>query len=1162
MSSSSSSSSSSLPDFLEADAFDSRWVHQQQPKFMTVERAEKFISPVYWSKVNLYSRLYASAKLPLSELVVYSLDAHKQCSFGEAKARLSLPDARQAQVGQSFGPTWSTHWFRVEFRIDSQFLSARECEALEVHLLWDSNSEAMVYDVDGNQVQGLLGGNGDDQRRECIVYRDDVPALCLVNDDVTSQSQSAATATLTLYVEMCATEMFGAGEGGQIQPPSHDRQFELATAELALFDRRAFELLYDFDVMIGLAKHLPDESVRGRQALVAVNAMVNECVVADRSTWPRAAAIARRFFAERNGDAQTTVSCVGNSHLDLAWLWRYQETRRKSARTFASQLRLMLDPCYEQFYRFCMTQAQMFDWLRRDQPALFERVRAQCRAGRFVALGGTWVESDANIPCGESLCRQFLYGQRFYARYFGAPSSVFMLPDTFGYCVQAPQIMRLAGIRYFLTQKLSWSLFNKVPHSSFVWQGLDGSKVLAHFPPADTYVAKVSVDEVLRSATKNRSIERSPHSLMLAGFGDGGGGPTAMHLERAKRLANVEGVPRVSMCSPTEFFERLHRDMRQPLVWSGELYLELHRGTYTTHALVKQRNRRCEMLLADVELLRTLCAANGWLSYPAADIERIYKLLLLNQFHDCLPGTSIELAMQDVHAYFVETLDVGARMLRDAIAALASQRRDIGDDDDLIVVNTTGWQRAEVVQVDKVVDDDKKELGGNGNALALVTAEPCGITHAPRVTLLPNELSARVQVADGGNSFVLSNGIVTCTLDTLGRVTSLRSTNAGNGDVEAIRANSPANTFVMFEDVPLFWDAWDVEAWHLEKRCQLPRASSTAPRVIESNALRCCVEFHTELSAHSHIVQRISLSAHSPHVDFDTVVEWRETHKVLKIAWPLAVHADSARFDAPFGLVQRATHRNNSWDVAKFEVCGHQWVDISEHGFGVALLNDCKYGFAALGHVLTMSLLRSPKAPDANADMGTHHFRYAIYPHGDFSKANVVRAARCFNRPLRCTSPSSSPSSPSSASSSSTPTMNRWICVDRADQVILDTVKWAEPPMICDDGSDVDAVVDESAAPRAIILRLFEALGGRTCYAIDTHLHIESVQAVNILEQPIGDESNVELVSPHRIRARIEPFKVQTFKLFLSGSSQSLPSKRSRQVHDEEEAAKKSSRTG
>ncbi|MFP4321826.1 MAG: alpha-mannosidase [Anaerolineales bacterium] len=988
----------------------------QKHRDLTLGRFERF-------KDELRESLYSARQ---------ALDLHIYAAPGRISYTEALAGTYEAvELGTRLGPLWSTHWARLDITIPAAWAGAA------VHLRWDSSSEACIW-RDGHPLSGL-SGSGDYWHSP---YHDTYP----LTDNAHAGEQQ------TLYVEIAVNNPFG-------QPRDARDLGLLRTAEIAVFQPDRWALYWDFVVIADMARHLPEDSPRAGEALRVANAMINAYWGEDVTP---ARDLAAAFFAQHTGQAGHMVYAVGHAHIDTAWLWPLAETKRKCVRSFSTALRLM--DAYPS-YQFVCSQAQQLAWMKAEQPDLYARIRERVADGRFIPVGGAWVEPDCNIPSGESLIRQFLYGQRFYQQEFGQMHQIFWLPDTFGYPAALPQIMQGVGIRYFLTQKLSWNQFNKLPANTFYWQGLDGSRVLTHFPPADTYNGLGNVEEILGSMARFRDHERSQVSLYLYGFGDGGGGPSEDMLEQLNRMADVDGLPRLQQTGPDDFFETCEADAHDLTTWVGELYFEAHRGTYTTQAFVKWANRRAEGLLHDVEFLAALLPDD----YPRAELDRLWQLVLLNQFHDILPGSSIREVYEDARAHYDDILSSAAALRQ---AALDAHFSGEAANDTVTVINTLGQAREDVIEHD-------------GN-LILVNAPPFGYrTQTPRTE---PEHPVRLTQTDAG--FVLENRYLRAALAPNGHVLSLYDKQHAR---EALAA--PANRFALHDDRPIAWDAWDIDIYAHEKKQYL--SGATSAEVIESGPLRAAVRFEYSISQYSHLTQLVSLSATDDYLIFSSEAEWGEAHKLLRVEFPLAVHTPQAHYETQFGIVQRPTHMNTAWDMARFEVCGHRWAALTEYGYGVALLNDCKYGHSARGNVLGLSLLRGPQWPDATADQGAHTFRYALMPfNGRLEQA--VRAGQRFNIPLL-------------VHTGAVDVAERSFFRVEPEQVILDTVKRAE---------DDDA----------LILRFYEACGGHARVALQTSLPLESARYCDLLERA-GEFISIE---GDRLYFDMTPFQIVSVKLTLA----------------------------
>jgi alpha-mannosidase len=883
-------------------------------------------------------------------------------------------DYRPVELGERFGPAWSTYWFRVRATVPAGWQGSR------VELMWSSLTEAALW-RDGRIVQGLNGGGGGERPDALIAER-------------------AEPGPVELWVEMACNGMFGA----------RSSPAELERCELALVDEEAWRLYFDFETLRALEAATADAAWSGRLR----EELARFCDEGD-------SAILASLYEHRTASHAHELAAIGHAHIDTAWLWPLAETYRKCLRTFSTQVRYMDD--YPE-YRFACSQAQQYAWVKDRNPDLWERIRAKVDAGQFVPVGGSWVEPDCNLPSGESLVRQFLHGQRWFERELGRRHREFWSPDAFGYAGQLPQILRSVGITRFLTQKLSWNRFSKPEHHTFVWQGDDGSEVLAHFPPADNYNSDADVPELLKAEREYLDHEQSRTSLLVFGHGDGGGGPTRDMLETLRRARDLQGLPRTRQVTSEEFFDALESEPAQRPVVVGELYFEYHRGVYTTQAEVKRGNRRCEQALHDAEFL---AVARGG-EYPRAELDRLWKLLLLQQFHDILPGSSISPVYDDARRDLAE------------VEAEANALCGTGD----ALVNTTGFARRDLVEG------------------VLYASPPYGTA----VRVDPDD----TVTADG---LTLENGRLRATFDPVGTLLSLVDKDTGR---EAL--SSPGNLLELYDDDPVAFDAWDIDPYTLGTCRPAPPAGA---HTITASPLRAEIAFERPS-----ITQIVRLDAGSRRLEFHTVVDWHEAHTLLKVCFPLAVRARTATYETPFGFAERPTHRSTRRDEAQYEVPGHRFADLSEHGFGVALLNDCKYGYSCHGGELRLTLLRSPKSPDPEADMGRHEFGYAVMPHAHgWREAGVLGQAVLFNAPLRRTA-----------------AVDSFAAVDDPN-LVLDTIKRAEDS-------------------NAIVLRLYEPHGARGSARVRIAAPLTSARRANSLEEDgealeLDGDSIVVPYRPHEI---------------------------------------------
>lgn len=1021
--------------------------HPKSIRSITVDRCSNFTSGgANGNDVNLLSQLY-KARTNSEEyisLMVYSVPDLKRISFKEAIQQ----EFRPTRLGEWFGPSWSTHWFLVQIRIPEEFVGE------EVQLIWNADNEAMIWSMDGATLQGLTGGAGSDARHDYILT-----------------TRADGGEVIQLYIEMACNGMFGAGNSGLIGPPDPNRFFNLNEVDLAVPNKLAWELLHDFQIILGMAKDLPEDSLRGSQALHTANKIINAFIPGNDHSISECLKIAQQFLVSKNGDAQHQIYAIGHCHIDTAWLWPFDETIRKAARSWSSQINLM--DRYPD-YKFICSQAQQYEWIKERYLPLWDRIHEKVRNGQFLPTGGTWVEMDANMPSGESMSRQFLLGQRFFEKNFGRRCKVFWLPDSFGYSAQLPQLMKLADMNYFFTQKLSWNNVNKFPLTTFWWVGLDGSKTLTHMAPSETYNAQCTPEELVRSVKNHRDKVYSNSSLLVYGNGDGGGGPLSSMIERLRRMKDVDGLPKTRMALPTEFYENIEKTSEELPSWKGELYFELHRGIYTTHSLCKKLNRSCEVLLHDIELLATLCLMQfpDIFQYPAEEFEEFRKMLCLTQFHDVMSGSSIEMVYDDCLEMFTKIDLLGKRMRDEMLAKLLGSVDNTAMEEvkGLAVLNTMPWNRSEVIEVpleDGLPTMKQYSAFGRGG---YVIAQSAGATSITGYDVSEEVSYNSVHVeTDALNNTTMENQFIRATFDKTGHLIYLYDKEV---ERDLIKPNERGNVFKMYDDIPLFWDAWDVEIYHLEKFRVVEEGSV---QILEQGPLRCSLLIEKQLSETSQLKQIVVLSAVSRRIDFETEVEWNENRQFLKVEFAWDILADNVSYECQYGHIARPTHYNTSWDAAKFEVVAQKFADMSEYGYGVALLNDSKYGYSAHQNVIRLSLLRAPKAPDSNCDIGQHAFKYAIYPHQNhFLQSDVVREGYNFNSPLIT---NVVPLSKVDAVKFAMPKFH----IEGAPNVVLDTIKKAE------DSNDV-------------ILRLYECYGGHARAKLMSSRIVSKIVKCNILE--------------------------------------------------------------
>jgi len=809
------------------------------------------------------------------------------------------------------------------------------------------------------------------------------------------------------------------------------------------------------------------------------------------------------------------ITAAGHAHIDVAWLWPLSQTRRKVGRTFHNILRLM-----EQFPDFCFvqSQAQLYEYVRQDYPALFQSIIHQIEAGRWEVIGGMWVEADCNISGGEALARQFLLGNRFFREYFGdkASTRVLWLPDVFGFPYSLPQLASEAGLKYFFTIKMGWSQYNRLPYDSFLWQGLDGTRLLAHFSPTkesnaafvSTYNARATPYEAL--STWRNFLQKdwgqtghTPPLLMVYGHGDGGGGPTREMLENIRLMGDFPATPRVRSGMVGDFFERLESEMGDHLpVWNGELYLEYHRGTYTTQARNKRANRKSEFLLHDAEFLASMAGIlEKEFEYTHDLLQRAWQMLCLNQFHDILPGSSIGEVYQESLEQYDEVYQIGEQVRSDALSTIA---RFVGGD--LLVVNPTSFDRSDLAYWVGDLPPNVVLRRSDGTVVSYQPVEGGFLLDTgelPAYSVTPLSMDKEVydrdnhQTASGSMSVSdvhLENDFLRVEFNREGDIKRIHDKQANS---EVLPSGTLANQMQAFEDRPRTPDAWEIDVYYEDKMWLAEAADSI--RVVETGPLRIVVEIKRRV-LNSLVTQRISLAYNSARLDFDTHVDWRERHILLKSAFPVEVLSPYATYDIQWGSVQRPTHRNTSWDWAKFEVPAHKWVDLSEGGYGVSLLNDCKYGYDVHENVMRLSLLRGPTYPHPEADLGEQQFVYSLLPHEGSSLRPTITEAYALNDPLFVWRAKD-------AGDANHLLTGSLVSVDRTN-IVVETIKFAE------DG-------------RGLVVRLYENQAWRGEFTLTTGFKIDQAWRTNLLEQ---DQHELPFEQNY-LQGTIKPYQILTLRI-------------------------------
>jgi alpha-mannosidase len=878
------------------------------------------------------------------ERVQLSLEAAELPGEPIAPAEGPGLDYAPFELGSAWGPAWGTTWFRLRGTVPAGW------EGLEYEGVVDLGFDA---DTPGFQC-------------EALVYRPDVtPVKALNPRNQWIPIDAAPGGSVELYLEAASNPIllekhpFLPTQQGDVTTASRAPLYRLARAELAVRRPEVAALVEDLDLLLQLQEQQPAGPLRAVM-LESIDRALDVLLLDDiAGTAAAARAELAPVLAAHGGQVRHHLAAIGHSHIDTAWLWPQRETIRKVARTMSSMTTLLeLDP----EFRFGMSSAQQYAWLKEHRPEVYARVKAAVAEGRFEPLGGMWVESDTVMPSGEAMVRQFLEGQRFFEEEFGKRSRGVWLPDSFGYSPALPQLIRRAGFEWFFTQKISWNQVNTFPHHTFFWEGVDGSRVLTHFPPMDTYNAQLLGEELSRAERQFRDARRASGSIAPVGWGDGGGGTTREMLERVKRLGDLDGAPKVRWESPDEFFERTAAEVPDAPVWVGELYLELHRAVTTSQHHTKAGNRRSEHLLVEAEWWATAAWIRAGVEYPHEELQELWRIVLTHQFHDILPGTSIAWVHREAVATYAEVARRLQAIIEASLAALAGE--------------------------------GSLQLSANPTSFSSDGVAPGAIAGAL-------EYPSTSSVREAGGVTYLENDHVSFGFDAAGLL--VHAVDLSTGRDYAVPGR-PGNLFQLHQDFPNQWDAWDVDRFYRE----------TVTDLLVVSELRAWEEdgaAHLRLSrtfGDSSLSQTFTLRPSETAVRVRQRTEWNEREKFLKLAFPLAVWAKESVAETQFGFAGRPTHVNTSWENAKFETSMQRWVMVPDRDGAVALANDSSYGFdvtrdvldgAGVVTTLRLSVLRAPRYPDPETDRGTHEHGYALQLGG--TELTATELAHELNAPRR-----------------------------------------------------------------------------------------------------------------------------------------------------------------
>jgi alpha-mannosidase len=995
---------------------------------------------------------------------------------------------------EQFGPhsVWAKHqghtWFAAEITVPGA--AAGQTLVLQFTSQWQSrpgstDPQCLAY-LDGHIAQALDGNH-----TELVIERNAKPGN-----------------THTLLVN--AFTFF-------------DRPLVGFTVEFFVRNERAEKLYYDLQTPLDVAVRLHQSDPRRHAILAIVDRSLRALDRRGGHTDAFAASlgdaekIAAEIYDIVDTETQPQITAVGSTHLDVGWLWRVMHTRDKTGRSFATVLNLMEE--YPEFI-FMYNQSVLFDFLKKDYPELWERMLAKVKSGQFEIEGAMWVEPDVNIVSGESLVRQIMRGRRFHLEHFGVDPKTVWLPDTFGYSANLPQIMDKSGLKYFVTSKLSWNDTDRHPYDSFHWRGIDGTVTKAQLITAQrfeseeiftTYNGDLSVSETMGAWRRYEPKAVHNEVVMSYGYGDGGGGPTRGMIERGIRLQRgIPGAPRVKLEGIVPFLERLGTKMDAPgnkfPTWNGELYLQYHRGTLTSVAKNKANNRRAERMLRELEFLGAMALAQNGAAYPTDTLAEFWELVLINQFHDILPGTSIPEVYVDSDNEYGQIFSTLAS--QNGPWHAAAQALGKPGADQLRLFNFTGQTRSGLVTLGSDQSLDGLSLAtanGTHPVQAIARADgttelvstvhdmtPLGWTAAQLVSGGAANTSSTLSVSEAH----LENELLRVTFDKSGEITSVFDKTRSR---ETLAAGEKANRLIAYEDKPMEWDAWDIDRYFEEQFWPLADGPTTIS-IAETGPHRAALRVERHYQA-SKVVQVISLTAGARQIEFDTFIDWQERQTVLKAQFPFDLNTSEIRSEIQFGHVRRPTHRNTSWDKARFEASTHRWVDLSEADFGVALLNDCKYAYDCLEQSVRLTLVRGSTFPSPDADLGEHRLRYALFVHdGVADLADVHHAAERFNNPVAVIGQLK----PATNAATDLASFS-FASVDQSN-VTLETIKKAEK-------SD------------AIILRLFEHANIRANATVHFGIPVKSVRIVNLMEE--GDSKPLELTD-NSITLHLRPFEIAT----------------------------------
>lgn len=995
-------------------------------------------------------------------------------------------------TGSLWGGYDKHQWFRTTVKIPERFEGKNVVFRITTGRegLWDATNPQFLLYIDEKLIQGL-----DVNHREVLL------------------SERAETDKEYLIAFL--------GYSGLI-----DGKIAINT-EMVVLDRMIEDIYYNLNVPLSVAKLLENNDDNKTRILIKLGKAIDMLDLRKiysyefyKSVEAANSYLQKEFYSNVNYNSPV-VTAIGHTHIDIAWLWTISQTKEKTVRSFSTVLNLMKQ--YPE-YKFMSSQPQLYEYIKENEPQLYEEIKKKVKEKAWEIDGAMWLEADCNIPSGESLIRQIMLGHKFFKDEFGVESKSLWLPDVFGYSAALPQMLIKSGIKYFMTTKLDWNQFNVIPNDTFMWRGIDGSEVFTHLVTTSdykklgeavtfsesknktTYTGVINANQTMGTWKRYQNKDISEETLMLFGYGDGGGGPTKEMLENARRLKyGIPGCPRVEIGFETEFFDRLYeKAMAKEDIptWVGELYLEYHRGTYTSMGKSKRYNRKSEVLYLDAEMLATLCMMLGE-AYPEEELKMGWKTILLNQFHDIIPGSSIKQVYDESHEQYEKIFHLGEKLVQKSLKQITSKINL--KEKSVVVFNTLSYDRDDIVEViipKGIKVQGLQELDGKNVDIQIADNGKKLIFFAERVPskgykayrIISEALKTSKEFKSLDKKF--ENKYFKVGFDEDYNIISLYDK---ENERELIKRNKKANVLQAFEDRPMNWDNWDIDIYYKKKMWEVNDVRQV--EVIEEGPVRYCIKIIRGF-CDSVIEQYIYFYNNIPRIDFRNCVEWKEKNILLKVAFPVDINSGKATYEIQYGNIERSTHNNTSWDVAQFEVCAHKWADLSEGAYGVSLLNDCKYGYDIKGDTMKLTLIKAGTYPNPDADLGLHEFTYSIYPHKNtWKEASTQEMAYSLNVPMHAV-------------------------IEEAHEGKLQSEMslFKVNKVNC-----IAEVVKKAEASNGVIIRLYEYKNMREKVDISFCSEIEEAYECDLLENKIGIiKSNM-----NKISFEIKPYEIKTFLIYL-----------------------------